>query len=182
MRTARVLTALTLLVGVSSSLRAAENLVLNAHLDFSDHNRRQGLLIKGDKMDDGFKKGKVNYIIFYFEKCYNAKRQARVTVNMYDKYKERVHFVVIDLDLLLTPAQMKLARKYCSGKVPHTTILDGNGKLIFDYTGEADENTMSGWVDYALRSSTPEESEKLADRQPSPAGQSGSSSAAGDQP
>src|SRR5262249_44008887 len=182
MRTARLITALTLFLGVPCSLRSADNLVLNPHLDYSEHNKRQGLLITGQNMDDGFEKGKVNYVLFYFEKCYNAKRQARVTVNLYNKYKERVHFVIVDLDLLLTSAQMKLARKYCSGKIPHLTILNGKGGLIFDYTGEADEITMSGWIDYALRVSVPDEREALADGQGSPPGRAGSSSASTGQP
>ena len=182
MRRAGLIAALGLLLGMPCSLCSADKLVLSPNLDYSDHNKDQGLLITGEKMDDGFKKGKVNYIIFYFEKCYNAKRQVRVTVNMYDKYKERVHFVVIDLNLLLPPAQMKLARKYCSGKVPHTTILDGKGGLIFDYTGEADETTMSGWVDYALRVSGPDEHETLADGQATSGSEAKSSSVSSDRP
>ena len=77
---------------------------------------------------------------------------------------------------------MKLARKYCSGKVPHTTILDGKGGLIFDYTGEADETTMSGWVDYALRVSGPDEHETLADGQATSGSQAKSSSVSSDRP
>src|ERR1051326_3215739 len=177
----RLVGALGLFLVVPCSLWSADNLILNPHLDYSDHNKRQGLLITGEKMDDGFEKGKVNYILFYFEKCYNAKRQARVTVNMYNKYKDRVHFVIVDLDLLLTPAQMKLARKYCSGKIPHTTVLDGKGGLIFDYTGEADENTMSGWIDYALRTSGSDEHETLADQQATTPGHARPSSASSDQ-
>jgi hypothetical protein len=182
MRTAGLIAALGLFLGVPSSLHSADKLVLNPKLDYSDHNKNQGLLITGENMDDGFKKGMVNYIIFYFDKCYNAKRQARVTVNMYDKYKERVHFVVIDLNLLLSPAQMKLARKYCSGKVPHTTILDRNGGLIFDFTGEADETTMSGWVDHALRIPGEDDHQTLAEGQAPAGGQAKSSSAASDRP
>jgi len=182
MRTAGLTAALGLFLGVPCSLYSADKLVLSPNLDYSDHNKNQGLLITGENMDDGFKKGTVNYIIFYFEKCYNAKRQARVTVNMYEKYKERVHFVVIDLNLLLSPAQMKLARKYCSGKIPHTTILDGKGGLIFDYTGEADETTMSGWVDYALRISSQDEHETLAEGQATAGSRAKSSSASSDRP
>jgi hypothetical protein len=151
MKGTRVVAGLLLVLGLSCLLNAADNLKLNPNLDYSDHNKNQGRLFGGDNLDDGFVEGKVNYIIFYFEKCYNAKRQARVTYHMYERYKDRVHFVIVDLNLLLPPNQMKLARKYCSGKVPHTTILDKNGGLIFDFTGEADETTMAGWLDYALR-------------------------------
>jgi hypothetical protein len=153
---ARLFGGLALLLAAPCVLSAADNLVLNPNLDYSDHNKMQGRLFAGDHLDDGFEEGKINYIFFYFEKCYNAKRQARVTYHLYQQYRNQVHFVVIDLNLMLPPAQMKLARKYCSGKIPHTTILDKNGGLVFDYTGEADETTMSGWLDYALRTAQPD--------------------------
>jgi hypothetical protein len=161
----KLISGLTLLLAAPLLANGADHLVLKPNLDYSDHNRRQGPLFTGDHLDDGVVKGKVNYIIFYFEKCYNAKRQARVTYHMYQKYQDRVHFAIVDLNYLLPPAQMKLARKYLrrSGDIPHTTILDSNGGLIFDFTGEADETTMGGWVDYALRVSA--EHDQLAARE-----------------
>src|SRR5262249_11803204 len=157
MRAISVLALAVLLMPAPALLFPADNLVLNPNLDYSEHNKRQGLLFTGDHMDEGLAEGKVNYIYFYFEKCYNAKRQARVTYHLYRRYGNRVHFVPIDLNLYLSSYQMKLARKYLfrAGDIPHTTVLDSKGGLVFDFTGEADETTMSGWVDYALRISTP---------------------------
>ena|SRR5437867_6826835 len=168
---------LALLLTTPCLLSAADNLVLNPNLDYSDHNRRQGLLFTGDHMDEGLQEGKINYLYFYFEKCYNAKRQARVTYHMYQKYGDRVHFVPIDLNVYLSSAQMKLARKYLfrSGDIPHTTILDKNGGLVFDFTGEADDATMAGWLDYALRMSATGEQRIAHDGQATPTDKSSSS-------
>ena len=182
MRPMRLLALAALVLATPLFLNAADNLVLNPKLDYSEHNKRQGLLFTGDHMDEGLVEGKVNYIYFYIEKCYNAKRQARVTYHMYQKYGSRVHFVPIDLNLYLSSAQMKLARKFLFriADIPHTTIIDSNGGLIFDFTGEADETTMSGWIDYALRSG--ESGEQLAHGTQALPAATGSSSRGADQP
>ena len=134
-----------------AALGAADNLVLNPSLDYSDHNRKQGPLITGDHMDDGPVKGMPNYMFFYGEKCYNSKRQARATVRLYEKYKDRVHFVILDLDKPQTPEQKLVKNKYFIGWIPHTTILDKNGNVVFDYSGDTVEEIMDGWLAYALR-------------------------------
>src|SRR5208283_1376680 len=88
---------LVLMLALPAGLRAADNLVLSPNLDYY-HNKKQGPLITGNNMNDGLAKGVPNFILFYGEECYNSKRQARLTVHMYEKYKDRVHFVVVDLD------------------------------------------------------------------------------------
>jgi len=132
-------------------LKGSENLKLNPNLDYSDHNKKQGPLITGDHMEEGVVKGMPNYIIFYFEKCYNAKRQARITVHLYQKYRDFVHFVIVDVDQPMTEEMKTLRWKYCFKVIPHTTILDKEGNAVFDYTGETDEATMDGWLDYVVR-------------------------------
>jgi hypothetical protein len=47
----------------------------------------------------GTESGKPNYVIIYGEGCFNSKRQAQRTVELHNKYRSRVHFVVIDLDI-----------------------------------------------------------------------------------
>jgi hypothetical protein len=143
--------AFVLLFLIPLELAAADNLRLASNLDYSDHNKKQGPLITGDHLDDGIVDGKPSYVFFYFESCYNAKRQARRTVEMYNKYKGRFQFVVVDLDHHLSAAQKDLFEQYFFGYIPHTTILDAQGRPVFDYTGEADEVTVDGWMDYALR-------------------------------
>lgn len=160
---------LFVLLMAAGFLKGADNLKINPNLDYSDHNKKQGPLIYGDNMDDGVVKGKPNYIIFYMEKCYNAKRQARITVQMYNKYRDFVHFVVIDTDQPVSAVQKALIQKYCFKVIPHTTLLDKDGNVVFDYTGETDEPTMNGWVSYVVRTSQAESSAQTASAVPPPA-------------
>ena len=142
---------LVLILALPTALQAADNLVLNPNLDYSDHNKKQGPLITGNHIDDGLAEGVPNYIFFYGEKCYNSKRQARLTVHMYEKYKDRVHFVIVDLDKLSSPEQKLLRNRYFVGWIPHTTILDNQGHVVFDYTGDTVDGIVDGWLDYTLR-------------------------------
>ncbi len=153
---------LGLLLARPCLLKGADNLKLNPNLDYSDHNKKQGPLITGDRMEQGVVKGMPNYIIFYFEKCYNAKRQARITVRMYQKYRDFVHFVIVDVDQPMTEEQKMLRQKYCFKIIPHTTILDKDGNAVFDYTGETDEATMNGWLDYVVREAQAENQQPQA--------------------
>ena len=77
---------------------AAENLKLNQHLDYTSDSQ-DGPLIAGDHLEDGTVSGKPAYAIFYGEGCFNSKRQARRTVELYEKYKGRVQFVVVSTSL-----------------------------------------------------------------------------------
>src|SRR5579863_5219146 len=175
MKRGMLLVALILAAGLA---RGADNLKINPHLDYSDHNRKQGPLITGDDMDDGVVKGKPNYIYFYMEKCYNAKRQARITVHQYDRYRDFVHFVIIDLDQPVNDVQKALINKYCFKVIPHTTLLDKDGTVVLDYTGETDEPTMAGWVDYIVRTAQGEE-QAGSSKPGSQGGQTGQSGQAG---
>src|SRR5882672_7972505 len=90
---------------------AGDNLRLNSTLDYASDSQ-DGPLITGEHMEDGFVAGKPAYVILYGEGCYNSKRQARRSVSLYEKYKGRVQFVIVDLDHRLSPAQEDLRKKY----------------------------------------------------------------------
>lgn len=141
-----------LLIGIRPALPlyAAENLKLNAHLDYSSDSN-DGPLITGDGMEEGAAAGKPNYVIIYGEACYNSKRQARRTVHLYEQYKGRVNFVVIDLDTRLSAPQQELVKKYYTGSIPHVTVLDKNGQAKYDVAGEVDEAKISGLLDQLLK-------------------------------
>ncbi|MGH9432876.1 MAG: hypothetical protein ACRD3T_15165 [Terriglobia bacterium] len=130
----------------------AQNLRLSPRLNYA-HNKRQGPLITGTDMFQGAVAGMPNYIIFYEQFCYNAKRMAQRTVTLYSKYKGRVNFVVVDFQYGWSNDQNKLVEKYFHRNIPQVTILDSNLKPVFDYTGEAPEDVLDGWIQYALRAS-----------------------------
>lgn len=151
---------------------AAEHLKLKTGLDYMK-NAWQGPLIDGDNLWDGIVKGKPNYIFMYGEFCYDAKRQALRTVELYRDYGDRVHFVIIDLSQPIPKlTQMPLINKYFSGFFPQTTILDENGKIVLDYTGEVDDATLIGWLDAVVRdSSQPAEASAAKPEPPAPGSQ-----------
>ena len=63
----RQLLAFGLLLSLASMVaRAAENLRLNPHLDYTSDSQ-DGPLITGDRMEDGAANGQPNYIIIYGE-------------------------------------------------------------------------------------------------------------------
>ena len=140
----------TVILALSVSTFAADNLRLNQKLDYSSDSQ-DGPLITGDHMEEGFATGKPAYVILYGEGCYNSKRQARRSVSLYETYKGRVQFVVVDLDRPLSPAQQDLRKKYYKGYIPHVVVLDALGAPVYNSSGEVDEAVISGLLDKALR-------------------------------
>ena len=143
------LTISVLYLAMAASVFAADDLKLNSHLDYSSDSQ-DGPLITGSHMDAGFVAGKPAYVILYGEGCYNSKRQARRTVSLYEKYKGRVQFVVVDLDHPLSAAQQQLQKKYYRGYIPHVVVLDASGVAVYNSSGEVDESVISGLLDKAL--------------------------------
>ena len=130
--------------------RAADNLKLNQHLDYTSDSQ-DGPLITGDHLDDVTVAGKPAYMIFYGEGCFNSKRQARRTVALYEKYRSQVQFVVIDLDQKHTAAQQELVKKFYKGYIPHVVVLNRDGKPAYNASGEVDEKEISKILDHALQ-------------------------------
>jgi len=136
--------AIFLFLFVFASLsRAGENLKINPRLDYSSDSN-DGPLITGDHMDAGAAADRVNYVLIYGEGCYNSKRQARRTVALYEKYRGRVNFVIVDLDQPLSPAQSELVRSHYKGSIPHVAVLDKTGKPAYDAAGEVSEAEIEG--------------------------------------
>ena len=129
---------------------AGDNLRLNSKLDYAS-DRQDGPLITGDHMEEGSVAGKPAYVILYGEGCYNSKRQARRTVSLYEHYKGRVQFVIVDLDRSLSPAQQDLRKKYYKGYIPHIVVLDASGTAVYNSSGEVEESEISGLLDKVLR-------------------------------
>jgi hypothetical protein len=139
-----------MLLALAAPALAGENLKLNPKLDYTSDSE-DGPLITGDTMDAGFVSGKPAYIIMYGEGCFNSKRQARRTVGLYEKYKGRVQFVIVDIDHRLSPAQKELKEKYFRGYIPHVVVLDAAGSALYDSSGEVEDAVISGLLDKALR-------------------------------
>jgi hypothetical protein len=72
-------------------------------------------------------------------------------VSLYNKYQGRVHFVVVDMDLRLSSAQLELVKKYYRGYIPHVVVLDASGKAVYNQTGEVEEGVIAGTFDKLLK-------------------------------
>ena len=142
--------SVVLSLGLVPTAFAGENLQLNPKLDYTSDSQ-EGPLITGERMNEGVSAGKPAYILLYGEGCYNSKRQARRTVSLYEKYKGRVQFVVVDLDHPLSDAQQGLQKKYYRGYIPHVVVLNAAGTALYNASGEMDETAISGLLDKALR-------------------------------
>jgi len=130
--------------------RAADNLKLNQHLDYSSDSQ-DGPLITGDHLEDGAATGKPTYLIIYGEGCFNSKRQARRTVELYEKYKDRVQFVVVDMDRQRSAPQEDLVKRFYKGYIPHVTVLNRDGKIAYNASGEVEEGEISKVLDKTLK-------------------------------
>ena len=146
----KVLTVLALALVVATNAFAADNLRLNQGLDYSSDSM-DGPLITGDHFDAGAQAGRPNYIIIYGEGCFNSKRQAKRTVELYEKYKDRVAFVIIDLDKRRSEAQQNLVKMYYQGSIPHVVLLDKSGRAIYNSAGEVESDQISARLDEALQ-------------------------------
>ncbi len=145
----RHLLLLLLLALPAAPALAADNLKLNDHLDYQTDSQ-DGPLITGDHMDEATVAGKPSYVIVYAEACFNSKRQARRTVSLYEKYKGRVQFVVLDLDLKRTPEQQKLIDRFNQGYIPHVVLLGKKGEVLYDRAGEVEEADLAKILDKAV--------------------------------
>jgi hypothetical protein len=122
-------------------LFAIDNLKLNPTLDYQSDSL-DGPLITGTDAQSGFVAGKPNYVIIYGEGCFNSKRQARRTVELYSKYRLQVHFVAVDLDQKFSPEQQQLVRQYYKGYIPHVVVLDARGSVLYNGSGEIESKAI----------------------------------------
>ena len=132
------------------SINAATNLKLNPNLDYSTDSN-DGPLITGDNITDGMiQQGKSAYIIFYHHECYNSKRQAKRTVELYEKYEGNIDFIIVDLDSKISNEQNELRGRFYRNYIPHVTIIGANGSVLYNRSGEIGTDLLSSILDKAL--------------------------------
>jgi hypothetical protein len=140
-----------MLAGPDGASFAATNLKLNPSLDYTSDSD-DGPLITGDGLSDGsLRKGTPAYVIFYHRECYNSKRQARRTVELYEKYTGKVEFIIVDLDTELSKEQKDLRERYYRGYIPHVTVMNGKGAAVYDKSGEVGTDKISLILDGLLQ-------------------------------
>ena len=116
-----------------------------------ERDSHDGPLITGDHLEQGAATDKPTYVIIYGEGCFNSKRQARRTVELYEKYKGKVQFAVVDLDKPRSAAQEDLVKRFYKGHIPHVTVLNRDGKIAYNNAGEVDSGEISKVLDKTLK-------------------------------
>jgi hypothetical protein len=131
------------------TLIAIDDLKLNSRLNYGSDSL-DGPLITGTDAQSGFVAGRPNYVIIYGEGCFNSKRQARRTVELYNKYRSQVHFVVVDLDVQRSPEQQQLVKQYYKGYIPYVLVLDAHGTPLYNQSGEVESRVIEDIFQKAL--------------------------------
>ncbi|HXN85659.1 MAG TPA: hypothetical protein VN867_06285, partial [Candidatus Binataceae bacterium] len=62
-------------------------------------------------------------------------REAERLVTLYPKYRDKIDFVIVDVDHP-SSAQRELAARYYRGYIPTIAIIDSKGKVIYNRAGE----------------------------------------------
>jgi hypothetical protein len=62
-----------------------------------------------------------------------------------------VQFVVVDMDRPRAPAQEDLVKRYYKGYIPHVTVLNKDGKIAYNSSGEVEEGEIANVLDKALK-------------------------------
>ena len=113
----------------------ATDLKLAPDLSFSDDSSAN-FPIQGKNLSDGSLAGDHATVIFFgTANCWNTAREAERLVQLYPQYKDKIHFVVVDLR---SPslAQNVLIARYYHGYIPTIAVIDSSGKILYDRAGE----------------------------------------------
>jgi hypothetical protein len=121
-------------VGVSRP-EAASGLNLAPELSFDDDSS-PNFPIQGQNLSEGsIASGEATVIFFGTANCWNTAREAERLVKLYPQFRNRIHFVIVDLRNV-APEQVPLVSHYYHGYIPTITAIDSRGNVIYDRAGE----------------------------------------------
>jgi hypothetical protein len=133
--TAALLCAFALACIAPHPVRAASDLHLAPDLSFTDDSS-SNFPIAGNSIGDAKIAGDRATIMFFgTAHCWNTNREAERLVALYPKYRDKIDFVIVDLDHP-SPSQQPLIAKYYRGLIPTITVIDRKGEVIYDRAGE----------------------------------------------
>jgi hypothetical protein len=114
---------------------AASGLKLAPQLSFDDDSS-PNFPIQGENLSEGsIASGEATVIFFGTSSCWNTSREAERLARLYPRFRNRIHFVIVDLNHV-APAQQALVSQYYHGYIPTITAIDSRGTLIYDRAGE----------------------------------------------
>jgi hypothetical protein len=143
--TVRTLTKFRLMIGIGIALvlvsiriptaSAGSDLKLAPDLSFIDDSSANFPIEAADPADGTISADRPTVVFFGTSHCWNTNREAERVVTLFPKYRDRVHFVIVDLNHV-SPAQRSLVSNYYGGYIPTVVIFDRNGKVVYDRAGE----------------------------------------------
>jgi hypothetical protein len=114
---------------------AASDLTLAPNLSFDDDSS-PNFPIQGKQLSEGSKaSGEATVIFFGTANCWNTAREAERLIRLYPQFRNRIHFVIVDLHHV-APEQEALVSHYYHGYIPTITAIDSRGQVIYDRAGE----------------------------------------------
>jgi hypothetical protein len=131
---------------------AASDLKLAPKLSFDDDSS-PNFPIQGQNLSEGSKpSGEATVIFFGTSNCWNTAREAERLVKLYPQFRDRIRFVIVDLNHV-GPEQEALVSHYYHGYIPTITTIDSKGNLIYDRAGEtaSTRGDTSDWSDCSIR-------------------------------
>ena len=115
--------------------RAGSDLKLAPKLSFDDDSS-PNFPIQGQNLSEGsVPSGEATVIFFGTSNCWNTSREAERLVRLYPRFRNRIHFVIVDLNHV-GPGQEALVSRYYHGYIPTIAAIDSKGNVIYDRAGE----------------------------------------------
>jgi hypothetical protein len=94
-----------------------------------------GLKLAPDLSEGSVASGEATVIFFGTSNCWNTSREAERLVRLYPRFRDRIHFVIVDLNHV-SPEQQGWVSQYYHGYIPTITAIDSKGNVIYDRAGE----------------------------------------------
>ena len=118
-----------------SDAGAASDLKLAPGLSFDDDSS-PNFPIQGQNLSESSTaSGEATVIFFGTSNCWNTAREAERLVKLYPQFRNRIHFVIVDLHNVAR-AQEELVAHYYHGYIPTISAIDSRGNVIYDRAGE----------------------------------------------
>jgi hypothetical protein len=119
----------------ASRVDAASDLKLAPGLSFDDDSS-PNFPVQGLNLSEGsMTPGSATVIFFGTSNCWNTAREAERLVKLYPQFRDRIHFVIVDLNRV-GPEQQPLVAAYYHGYIPTITAIDSHGMVLYDQAGE----------------------------------------------
>ena len=148
MRKEYILLSLILSAGVFHSASAADDLSLRPGLSFNQDIDGGFPIVGKDLEDTTVEAGKRAFIFFGASGDLNTNRQAKRVVDLYHKMTANTaKFIIIDVDHPANEGAKSLIKSYYKGYIPTELLIDKNGKVSWNQTGETDLSVLKGQLE-----------------------------------